>query len=159
MPIRATMLLADSAQAAEGKLYILGGGWNITGPDPAPSAIAIYVEVSWDMANMRHPWRLELLDSDGGSVMVPTPLGDQALVLQGELEVGRPPGVTPGSGLGVPLAINLGPLPLAPNGRYEWRLTINGQSDENWRLPFSTRPAHPGSADPLGGGPAPPPAF
>ena len=37
------MLLADSAQAVEGKLYILGGGWNITGPEPSPSGIAIYI--------------------------------------------------------------------------------------------------------------------
>ena len=69
MPIRATMLLADSAQAVEGKLYILGGGWNITGPDPTPSAIAVYIEVSWDLSNMRHPWSLELVDSDGQPVL------------------------------------------------------------------------------------------
>jgi hypothetical protein len=73
VPIRATMLLADAAQASEGKLYVLAGGWNITGPDPSPS---VYVEVSWDLANMRHPWHLELLDSDGRPVMVPTPMGD-----------------------------------------------------------------------------------
>jgi hypothetical protein len=137
------MLLADAAQASEGKLYILGGGWNITGPDPNPSAIAIYAEVSWDMANMQHPWKLELLDSDGEPVMVPTPMGEQPLVIEGVLEVGRPPGVTPGTGLPVPLAINLGPIPLPPGGRYEWRLSIRGESDENWRLPFSTRPAAP----------------
>ena len=35
------MILADSAQVADGKLYILGGGWSITGPDPTPSAVAI----------------------------------------------------------------------------------------------------------------------
>jgi len=140
------MMLADAAQAADGKLNILGGGWNITGPDPNPSAIAIYAEVSWDLANMQHRWRLELMNSDGEPVMVPTPMGEQALVIEGVLEVGRPPGVTPGTGLGVPLAINLGPIPLPPGGRYEWRLTIGDQSDENWRLPFSTRPAPQGQA-------------
>ena len=139
MPVRVTMMLADSAQAVEGKLYILGGGWNITGPEPSPSALAIHVDVPWDLANVRHPWKLELVDSDGEPVMVSTPLGEQALVLQGEFEVGRPPGVTPGTGLGVPLAINLGPIPLPPGGRYEWRLSISDESDEDWRLPFSTR--------------------
>lgn len=140
MPIRATLLLADSVQASEGKLYILGGGWNVTGPDPVPSGVAIYVDVPWDMTNMRIPWRLELLTSDGEPVNVPTPMGEQALVLSGEFEVGRPPGVTPGTGLGVPLAINMGPLPLEPGGRYEWRFYIRDETDENWRLPFSTRP-------------------
>ncbi len=147
MAIRATMLLADSAQASEGKLYILGGGWNITGPHPSPSAIAIYIEISWDLANIRHPWRLELVDSDGQPVMVDTPLGEKPFVLEGEIEVGRPPGVTPGTGLSVPLAINLGPIPLPPGGRYEWRLSIGGKTDENWRLPFSTRALPPEADD------------
>jgi hypothetical protein len=141
VPIRATLLLADSAQAVGGKLYILGGGWNITGPSPVPSAIAMYVEIPWDLTNVKHPWRLELMDSDGQPVMIHTPVGEQAFVLQGELEVGRPPGTQPGVGLGVPMAINLGPIPLQAGGRYEWRLYINDTTDENWRLPFSTRPA------------------
>jgi hypothetical protein len=34
--VKVTMLLADAAQAVDGKLYILGGGWTITGPDPIP---------------------------------------------------------------------------------------------------------------------------
>ena len=32
------MLLCDAAQVADGKLYVLGGGWSMTGPDPVPSA-------------------------------------------------------------------------------------------------------------------------
>ncbi|MGH2780595.1 MAG: hypothetical protein ACRDLA_04090 [Thermoleophilaceae bacterium] len=52
--MKVTMLLADAAQTAEGKLYVLGGGWAITGPDPSPSAVAMYIEVPWDQANMRH---------------------------------------------------------------------------------------------------------
>jgi hypothetical protein len=143
MPIRATVLLADSAQALEGKLYILGGGWNISGPGPSPSALAAYIEVSWDLSNVQHEWRFELLDSDGEPVMIETPVGEQAMILQGNFEVGRPPGLTPGTGLGVPIAINLGPLPLQPGRRYEWRLSINGESNENWRLPFSIRQAPP----------------
>jgi hypothetical protein len=144
MAIRATILLCDSAQAVDGKLYILGGGWNTIGPDPAPTALAMYVEIPWDMTNVKHPWRIELLDADDQPVLVPTPAGEQPLVLEGELEVGRPPGVTPGVGLGVPLAINLGPIALAPGRRYVWRLSIHGESSENWRLPFSTRPARQG---------------
>ena len=29
---------------------------------------------------------------------------------------------------------------LTPGGRYEWRLTVDEESDEDWRLAFSTRP-------------------
>src|SRR5207244_5203833 len=39
--VKVTILLADAAQAVEGKLYVLGGGWSTTGPDPAPMARAI----------------------------------------------------------------------------------------------------------------------
>ena len=37
------------------------------------------------------------------------------------------------------LAVNSGPLALEPGGRYEWRLTIDGEGDEDWRLAFSVR--------------------
>ncbi len=144
------MLLADAAQAAEGKLNVLGGGWSITGPGPVPSAIAMLIEVPWDRANMRYPWQIELVDSDGDPVLITGPMGDQPVKVDGELEVGRPPGVTPGTPLALPLAINLGPLPLPPGGRFEWRLTIGEESHEHWRLPFSTRPTHNGDAPPQG---------
>ena len=43
--MKVTMLLADAAQAVNGKLYILGGGWSVAGPDPTPMAIALKMEV------------------------------------------------------------------------------------------------------------------
>jgi hypothetical protein len=47
--------------------------------------------------------------------------------------------VKPGTPLDVPFAINYGAVPLAPGGRYEWRLSVNGHADDDWRLPFTTR--------------------
>ena len=55
--MRVTLMLADSAQAVEGKLYILGGGWSLVGPEPTPMAIALKIEVPWDETNRRHTWR------------------------------------------------------------------------------------------------------
>ena len=52
--MKLTMLLADAAEAVGGKLYILGGGWSITGPQPTPSAIAIKIDVPWDQTNKVH---------------------------------------------------------------------------------------------------------
>jgi hypothetical protein len=149
--MKVTMLLADAAQASEGKLYVLGAGWAIIGPGPAPSAIAMLIEVPWDRANTRYPWKLELVDSDGVAVAVPGPMGEQPVEVGGELEVGRPPGITPGTPLAIPVAINLGPLPLPPDGRYEWRLSIGEESHEHWRLPFSTRPLAQGGEDAVQG--------
>jgi hypothetical protein len=39
------MMLADAAQVANGKLFILGGGWSVTGPEPSPSAIVLKIAV------------------------------------------------------------------------------------------------------------------
>ncbi len=46
-PVKVTMLLCDAAQVSDGKLYILGGGWSMTGPDPVPSAVALKIDVYW----------------------------------------------------------------------------------------------------------------
>jgi hypothetical protein len=140
--VKATLLLADFAQVADGKLTVVGGGWSVTGPEPTPFAIAILVQVPWDQANVRHTLRLELIDADGHQVTIETEDGEEEpIVFFDDLvfEVGRPPGLKPGTPLDFPVAVNSGPLPLEPGGRYEWRLSIDGRSDEDWRLPFTTR--------------------
>lgn len=136
------MLLADYVQVADGKLTVVGGGWSLTGPAPTPFGIAILVHVPWDQANRRHVLRLELLDADGQPVLVPAEDGGEAPIVffdDLEFEVGRPAGIKPGTPLEMPLAVNSGPLPLAPGARYEWRLSIDGEVDDDWRLGFSVR--------------------
>lgn len=145
--MHATLLLADSAQALDGKLYILGGGWSIIGPDPSPMAIALKIDVPWDQANVKHPLRLELVDEDGNAFMVETPDGEQPLRIEAQLEVGRPPGTRAGTPLAAVMAINLTPLPLEPDKRYVWVLYIDNATRDEWRSRFDTRPA--------AGGPAP----
>jgi len=139
--MKVTMLLADSAQAVGGKLYILGGGWSIAGPEPLVMAVAIKIEVPWDQANRRHTMTLSLLTADGQPVRVPSPMGDQPLELKSEFEVGRPPGLKPGTPLDLPIAINMTPIPLPPDSVYVWRLSIDGESEDDWTLTFTTRPA------------------
>ena len=74
-------------------------------------------------------------------MIVPTDGGEQTLFAEGRFEVGRPPGLRPGSSVPFPFAIPVGPVALPPGGHFEWRLTIDGEAREEWRLPFSTRPA------------------
>lgn len=139
--LRVTSMLADSAQAVGGKLYVLGGGWSVTGPDPTPGAIVMDVKIPWDQRDEEFTLRWELVDSDGNPVLVPTPHGVQPLFMEANLKLEGEIDVKPGTPLDCPLAINYGPIPLAPGGRYEWRLTVNGESDEDWNLAYSTRPA------------------
>lgn len=139
--MRATLLLADSAQAVNGKLYILGGGWSVCGPDPTPMAIAIKIEVPWDRSNVKHPILLELLDADGQPVALTSPEGEERMIrIEGEIEVGRPPGVKAGTPLDAVIAINTGPLSLPPDSRFAWRFSIAGETDVNWQVGFTTRP-------------------
>ncbi len=134
-------MLCDSAQVAEGKLYILGGGWSVTGPGMAPMAVALRIDVDWAQAPEAHHWELFLVDQDGGEVAFEGPDGEmQPIEVRGDFQVGIPQGVPEGSDVPVNLAINMGPLPLTPGGRYTWRLVINGESREDWVTTFTTRP-------------------
>ena len=130
---------------ADGKLYVNGGGWSVTSPG-APSAIAIKLDVPWDRTNRPLNLRLRLLGQDGDPVRVPGPEGSQPVEIIGEAEVGRPAGLAHGADIDFPLAFQIGPLPLQPGQRYEWVLDIDGETQKDWHLTFSTRPDQPGSA-------------
>lgn len=137
--IKVTLLLADAAQAIGGKLYILGGGWSITGPEPAPMAIALKIEVPWDQANIKHDFRLVLLDADGNHVTTKTDKGEKNIEISGNFEAGRRAGLIPGTPLDVSLAINFPAFPLKPSSRYAWKLYINEKTEAWWSVGFSTR--------------------
>ncbi|HEV2427129.1 MAG TPA: hypothetical protein VGS61_02780 [Acidimicrobiales bacterium] len=136
-----TLLLADAAQVSDGKLYVLGGGWSITGPDPTPSAIAIKVGVDWHEFNANHHWELFLEDADGALVTFETPEGSQTIEVRGDFAATAPEGVPVGTPVDVPIAVNFSPLPLAPGARYTWRMVIDGESLPGAMASFSTRPA------------------
>jgi hypothetical protein len=122
--IEAQLLLCDAAVADPGgKLHMLGAGWSITGSPTSPQAVAVMLKIPWDRANERLALFLRLVDSDGRPVAVATPDGAQEVTMGGEIETGRPPGVTPGSQLDAALAFSVPSLPLPP-GRYQWRLDV-----------------------------------
>jgi hypothetical protein len=137
--LNATLLLADSAQVADGRLFILGGGLGEVGPGPQPMAIAMLLDVPWDQANAAHDWKFELLDEDGTPVLY----DDQPILVGGQFEAGRPDGLTPGTPIPVPLAINFTALPVEPGRRYVWRLAIDDTSEPGWALTFRVRAMQP----------------
>ena len=137
-PMRVTMMLADAAQEVNGKLYILGGGWSVTGPVLPPMALALKLDVPWSAANQEHEFVLALVDADGHPVTVEGPDGEGEVRVGGTFEVGRPAGVPAGTDIDVPLAVTIGPLPLVA-GRYTWQLWIDGETREDWQRPFQVR--------------------
>ncbi len=85
------LLLADSAEALDGKLYTLGAGWNMLRfpelPAPWSFFVALGLDVPWDGTNQRHALALRIDDPDG------TTLGDSFAM---DVEAGRPPGAIQG---------------------------------------------------------------
>lgn len=126
--IKATLMLCDFAQVADGKLNIMGGGWSVA--NAMQGHIAVLFRIPWDRANQRITAVLTLLDQDGRSV--PDENGTKITM---QLEVGRPPGLSRGSDLDAPLAIPIPSVQLPP-GRYEWVLSLEGQTEDHWHLPF-----------------------
>jgi hypothetical protein len=121
------LILCDAAQAdpLTGKVHMLGAGWSMTGT-PTQHAVVLLIKVPWDRANQQIPFALELRHADGPPMELDTEQGKQPARFEGQLEVGRPPGVAPGSMLDASFALNVPPLPL-PAGRYQWHVDIAQQ--------------------------------
>jgi hypothetical protein len=82
------LILADAAQVVSGKLYLLGGGWDVltvNAPFPVQQklTIAAAFRVPWNETNQPHPFQIEIVDEDGHAL----------LTGGGQVEVGRPPGL------------------------------------------------------------------
>lgn len=94
------LILADSAQVLGGKLFLLGGGWDVLTvnsgfPLDQRCAVAAAFRVPWNDTNQRHQIQIEIEDEDGQHKLA---------TVGGEIEVGRPPGTPPGQDQRVQLA-------------------------------------------------------
>jgi hypothetical protein len=138
------MLLADSAQVAEGKLYILGGGWVIYGPNPSATAIVIKMAVDPHGVGVEHRWDLFLEDADGRQVLVGPPDAQQPIGISGGFRAEVPEGGLVGTSAGdpvfVPLVVNFAPMVLPANSRFVWRFSVDGETPPGGVVAFSTRP-------------------
>jgi hypothetical protein len=128
--MRATLILCDYAaqDAPTGKVHMMGAGWSVTAPLPSPRAVAVFIKVGWTEANEPHKFSLRLVNADGQTVMAEGPAGTQPIEFQGNLEVGRPPGIPQGSEIDASFVVNLGPLPLVPGQRFTWQLEMDTQT-------------------------------
>ncbi|HWW66675.1 MAG TPA: hypothetical protein VNY83_01705, partial [Solirubrobacterales bacterium] len=63
------LILADSSEAINGKVYALGAGWNELRLPSLPQeyafSIALAVDVPWSETNRRHELALHVQDPDG----------------------------------------------------------------------------------------------
>jgi len=105
-PVIETLLLANHAEAMNGLLYMQGGGWvhhwrgKPKEDEPLPIAhigIAMTILVPWKDTNRRHAMSVQIEHEDGG---------DPVVRIEGNYEVGRPPGTPAGSDQRSVLALN-----------------------------------------------------
>lgn len=123
------LILADAAQVADGKLYLLGGGWDRLAVNALPAVqmagIAVAVVVPWSETNIPHTMTLTIDDEDGAAVLPPVSV---------QVEVGRPPGLAAGADQRVLVAFNA-QLNLPRLGGYA--VTAALESGTQRRLRFS----------------------
>ncbi|MBI4728610.1 MAG: hypothetical protein HY775_03805 [Acidobacteria bacterium] len=100
------LILADHAEAVGGKLYLTGAGWTDSWRGPQPEGqplpithfgIAVSVLVAWTETNRPQHLRMRIENEDGTT---------QHATVEGDIEVGRPPGLPPGSDQRAVLAVN-----------------------------------------------------
>jgi hypothetical protein len=114
------LMLADGAEATNGKIFILGGGIDRHGAasfDPAAALqadIACSVLVDWGEANRTFAVGLKIVDEDE----------HVAVALDFTMESGRPPGAKPGQSLRTLLAVR-GPFPIPHPGGYRLAMELN----------------------------------
>lgn len=117
------LILADAAQVVGGKLYLLGGAWdtlNVAQAFPVQQrlAVAVSFRIPWNETNQRHNIEIEILTEDG----------KQVAKIDGQVEVGRPPGIPVGSDQRAQIAADIG-IQFDQPGSFSIIASIEGQKD------------------------------
>ena len=147
--MRAIIILADFAEtdASTGKVHILGAGWSVTGPQPAPQAVIALIDVPPERVGESVPVTLRLTDRMGRVLEVQDPSGTQRIEVMGQVETREPDGWDRSTDLRVAFTASLMLLPLQPGESYAWSVEIEGQVLAS--AEFHVRPAPQGSPSPV----------
>jgi hypothetical protein len=123
------VILADAAEVVNNKLYLIGGGWqtltiNSALPVGYPCAVAVALSVPWNETNQQQNIEVAIEDHDGAELVK----------VDGQVEVGRPPGIPLGNAQRIQMAIKV-LLPLQRLGKHGIIVRVEGQ--EARRAPFN----------------------
>jgi hypothetical protein len=133
------LILADHAEAVNGKLYLMGGGWDRRAVadfrQPQTFAVAVGVLIPWNDTNRPLPLEVSLRNADGTLI---------APALQTQLVAGRPANATPGQKLRYMLAVNL-QVPLPQPGEYVVEAQVGASSAKHVSFFADAMPMRPGS--------------
>jgi hypothetical protein len=134
------LMLCDSVAAVQGKLYILGGGWDEIQTAAFPFhqsriGLAALIRVPWTETNKIQRFEIKLEDEDGKILRLgPDPESAAApSAIEGQFNIGRPATIQQGDSQVIPVAMNLDRQHFSAAGTYTVVFSINGE--EKVRLP------------------------
>lgn len=132
-------LLADAVQASQGKLFILGGGWDVLTVRSLPArhpsmGIGLRVRVPWGWPGDSVRLDVELQDEDGKSVLPSS--------LSAPVPVRRPNHLPEGQDLTVVRALTFTNLVFRSEGGYSFVISIDGEVRERLRFLVRLRQAN-----------------
>lgn len=127
------LILADTVEVLNGKLYMMGGGWDaLTTPSvetPVPISFACGVSVAWGERDDEHTLQLSIEDLDGIAVEEP---------LVASFKTGSSPSAERGSAGHVPFGIK-GAFTFPNFGTYTIVAVLDGRSEASHKLQFHVR--------------------
>lgn len=124
-------LLADAVQASGGKLFVLGGGWDVltvrSFPARHPSmGIGLRVRVPWGWPEESVRLEVELQDADGRSVLPGR--------LTAPVAITRPAHLPEGQDLTFVRALTFTNVIFGAEGAYSFVISVDGQVHERLRF-------------------------
>ncbi|HJR92997.1 MAG TPA: hypothetical protein VJ938_11195 [Acidimicrobiia bacterium] len=131
-------LLADAVQASRGKLFVLGGGWDVLTVRSLPArhpsmGIGLRVRVPWGWPGDDVRLEVELQDEDGKSVLPGS--------LSAPVPVRRPEHLPEGQDVTLVRALTFTNVVFQREGAYSFVISIDGEVTERLRFLVNLRPA------------------
>ncbi len=130
-------LLADAVQASRGKLFVLGGGWDVLTVRSLPArhpsmGIGLRVRVPWGWPGDDVRLEVELQDEDGKSVLPGS--------LSAPVPVRRPEHLPEGQDVTLVRALTFTNVVFQREGAYSFVISIDGEVTERLRFLVNLRP-------------------
>lgn len=131
-----SLILANHVEVVNGLLYVSGGGWTThirmvqlgSTPPQSQLGIALLAAVPWHQTNQDHQFIIELRDEDAKSIVN----------INAKLNVGRSPGMRPGTMQYSPIAAPL-IFTFPRSGGYEIVARIEGVDGSERRWAFQVQ--------------------
>lgn len=131
-----SLILANHVEVVNGLLYVSGGGWTThtrmvqpgSTPPQSQLGIALLAAVPWHQTNQEHQFIIELRDEDAKSIVT----------INAELNVGRSPGMRPGTMQYPPIVVPITFTFPRPGG-YEIIARIEGVDGSERRWTFQVQ--------------------